>query len=71
MHNLIHFYISVEKKKFVSIPDMRQSKTLFTIDEHRSKVTTTSVFDCQLSPVRQLMAIENSVSDYFLVYVHQ
>ena len=44
---------------------MRQSKTLLTIDERGSKVTTTSVFDGQLSPVGRLMAIENSVSNYF------
>ena len=30
MNNLIHFHISVEKKKFVSIQDMRKSKTLLT-----------------------------------------
>ena len=44
---------------------MRQSKTLLTIDKHGSKVATTSVFDCQWSPVRRLMAIKNSVSNYF------
>ena len=67
MNNLIHFHISVEKKKFVSIPDMRQSKTLFTIDERGSKIATTSVFDCQWSPGGRLMAIENSVSNYFVL----
>ena len=66
MNNLIHFFhISVEKKKFVSIPDMRQSKTLLTIDERGSGIATTSVFDCQWSPVGRLMAIEKSVSNYF------
>ena len=44
---------------------MRQSNTLLTIDERGSKVATTSVFDCQCSPVGRLMAIENSVSNYF------
>ena len=43
---------------------MLQSKTLFTIDERGSEITTTSVFDCQLSPVGLLMAIEYSVSNY-------
>ena len=57
--------ISVEKKKFVSIPDMRQSKTLLTIDERGSEIATTSVFDCQWSPVGRHMAIEKSVSNYF------
>ena len=55
----------LKKKKFVSIPDMRQSKTLLTIDERGSKVATISVFDCQWSPVGRLTAIENSVSNYF------
>ena len=58
-------YYEVEKKKFASIPDMRQSTTLLTIDEGGSKVATTSVFDCQWSPVGRLMAIENYVSNYF------
>ena len=44
---------------------MRQSKTILTIDERGSKIDTTRVFDCQLSPVGRLMAIENSVPDYF------
>ena len=58
-------HVSVEKNNFVSTPDMRQSKTLFTVDECGSDIATTSVFDCQLSPVGRLMPIENSVSDYF------
>ena len=65
MNNLIIFHISVEKKKFVSIPDMRHSKTLLTIDERGSEIATTSVFDCQWSPGGRLMAIEKSVSNYF------
>ena len=44
---------------------MRQSKTLLTIDERGSEIATTSVFDCQWSPVGRLMAIEKSVSYYF------
>ena len=44
---------------------MRQSKTLLTIDERGSEIATTSVFDCQWSPVWRLMAIEKSVSNYF------
>ena len=35
------------------------------MDEHGSEIPTTSVFDCHLSPVGRLMAIENSVSNYF------
>ena len=44
---------------------MRQSKALLTIDERGSEIAKTIVFDCQLSQVRRLMAIENSVSNYF------
>ena len=44
---------------------MRQSKTLSTIDERGSEIATTSVFDCQWSPVGRLMAIEKSASNYF------
>ena len=44
---------------------MRQSKTPLTIDERGSDIATTSVFNCQLSPVGLLMAIEKSVSNYF------
>ena len=44
---------------------MWQSKTLFTIDGRGSEVATNSVFDCQWSPVGRLMAIENSVSNFF------
>ena len=36
-----------------------------TIDERGSEIATTSVFDCQLSPVGRLMAIENSVFSIF------
>ena len=39
-----------------------------TIDERGSDIATISVFDCQLSPVGQLMAIKNSIL-LFLVYV--
>ena len=44
---------------------MRQSKTLSTIDERGSEIATTSVFNCQLSPIGRLMTIESSVSNYF------
>ena len=59
------FHDSVEKNNFVSIPDMRQSKTLLIIDERESEIALTSVFDCQLSPVGRLMPIQSSVSNYF------
>ena len=39
---------------------------LFTMDNRGSEIATTSVFDCHLSPVERLMAIEHSVSNYFL-----
>ena len=42
---------------------------LLTIYEGGSEIATTSVFDCHLSPVRRLMAIKNSVSYYFMVYM--
>ena len=48
----------LKKNNFVSTPDMRQSETLLTIDERGSEIATTNVSDCQLSPVRRLMAIE-------------
>ena len=44
---------------------MRQSKTLLTIDECGSEVASTSVYDCQWSPVGRLMAIERTVSNCF------
>ena len=47
---------------------MRQSKTLLTIDERGSEIATTSVFDCQWSPVGRLMAIEKSVSNYNILF---
>ena len=59
------FHVSVEKNNFASTSDMWQSKILLTIDERGSEIATTSVFDCQLSPVGQPMAIGNSVSNYF------
>ena len=48
--------------RHVNKPGRRQSKTLLTIDECGSKLARNSVFNCHLSPVRQQMAIENSVS---------
>ena len=59
------FHVSGEKNNLVSTPDIRQSKTLLTIDERGSEIATTSVFDYQMSPVGRLKAIENSVSNYF------
>ena len=43
--------------------DMRQSKTLLTIDERASKIARNSAYDCHLSPVGRKMAIENSISN--------
>ena len=57
------------KINFVSTPEMWQSKLLLTIDECGSNVTRNRVFDCHLPPVRWVMAIENPVSNFFLVYV--
>ena len=52
-------------------PGWRQSKTLLTIEEHRSKIEINSVFDCHLWPAWQQMTIENSVSNVFLpTFVH-
>ena len=44
---------------------MRQSKTLFTIDECGLKIARNSVFDCHLLPVWRQMAIKNYVSNFF------
>ena len=41
------------------------NRKLLTIDERGSEIAIISVFDCQLSPGGRLMAIENSVSNYF------
>ena len=46
-------------------PGRRQSKTLLTIDERRSKIVRNNVFDCHLSPIGRQMGIENSVSNDF------
>ena len=45
--------------------DRWQSKTLLTINEHGSKITRNSVFDCHLWPVGEQMGIKNSVSNNF------
>ena len=55
-----------KKNNFVSTPDIRQSKTLFKIDGRGSEIATTSVLNCQLSPVGRLKAIEKYVSNYLL-----
>ena len=60
------FHGSVEKNNFASTPDIRQSKTILTIEGRGSEIATTRVFDCQLSPVGRLKAIKNYVSNYFL-----
>ena len=52
-------------KYFITL-DRRQSKTLLTTDESRSKIARNSVFYCHLSPIWRQMAIENSVSKDFL-----
>ena len=63
--NNLHFSCFCRKNIFVSTPDRRQSKTPFTMDERGSEIATTSVFDCHLSPVGRLIAIKNSISNYF------
>ena len=50
----------------VLTPGRRQSKKLSTIDEGESKIDRNSVFNCHLSPVWRQIAIENTVSIYFL-----
>ena len=50
---------------FSSTPDRWLSKTFLTIDDRGSKIDRNSVFDCRLSLIERLMAIENSVSTYF------
>ena len=48
-------------------PDRRQSKTLLTINERGSQIARNSVFTCHLSPVRQHMAIKDSVYNDFYI----
>ena len=50
---------------FYNHTDRRQSKTLSTIDERRSKIDRNGVFDCHLSPKERQIAIENIVSNDF------
>ena len=40
-----------------------------TIKEDKSKIARNSFFNCHLSPFGRQMPIENSVSNYFLIYV--
>ena len=40
-------------------------------DERGSKIARNIVFNCHLSPVGRQMAIENSVSKVFFIYVRQ
>ena len=57
---------------YISTPDRRQSKMLRTLDEHGSflkslkTVFLIAIYRATLSPVRQQMAIKNSVSYDFL-----
>ena len=53
---------SHDVKHAVFTPDIRQSKTLSTIDERGSKIDRNSIFDRHLSPFGRQMAIENTVS---------
>ena len=41
--NNLHFSCFCRKNNFVSTPDRRQSKTLFTMDERGSEIATTSI----------------------------
>ena len=69
--NNFHFSCSCYKKN-VSIPAMRQSKTLGEQLMNAGQISlTTSVFDYQLSAVGRLMTIKNSVFFLFLVYVRR
>ena len=47
--------------------DMRQLKTILTIDKRGSKIARNSVFDCHLSPVRRQMAVKTLLYNYFLI----
>ena len=46
--------------------DRRQSKTLRAISECRSKTVRNRVFDCHFAPDWPQVAIENTVSIFFL-----
>ena len=68
---LIHekLRINCKNSEVFLTPGRPQSKTLSTIDEHRSKIDRNSVFDSHLSPVWRQMAIEDTVSIDFLIFV--
>ena len=65
-HKKTHSRFTYPNLLSIFIPDRRQSKTLLTIVEHGSKLVRNSVFHFHLSPVGRQMAIEISVSNYFL-----
>ena len=54
---------------FILTSGSRQTKTLPTIDECRSKNDRNSVFNCHLSPVGRQMAIKNTVSIVFVCLI--
>ena len=54
----IHLFLIAVVAHRIGTPDMRQSKTLLTIDERGSKIARNSGFDCHLSTVGRQMAIE-------------
>ena len=64
--NNLHFSCSCYKKICFHTGYAEIENSWQTIVERGSDIATTSVFDCQLSPVGQLMAIENSV--FFTIF---
>ena len=66
-----HMDATRNEKNTITTPGRRQSKTLLTIDERGSKIARNSVYDCHLSPVGRQMAIDNSVSNDFFIYVRR
>ena len=62
---------NIKSSRNCIILDRRQSKTLLTIDKRGSKIGRSSVFECRLSPVGRKMAIKNTVSYDFLIYVRR
>ena len=55
------FHVSVIKKICFHTGYAAIENSWRTIDERESDIATTSVFDCQFSPVGRLMANKNSV----------
>ena len=59
-------YFNYHKTCSFITSDRRQSKKrLWTINERWSQITIKLFFNCHLSPVGLVMAIKNSVSNYF------